>query len=72
VIPAGNSIAIRNVGWRDFRHIYRAMIDELHISLEEKRTLVLHEHIAHSVLGISKAETDRAANGLKAWMLRKA
>jgi hypothetical protein len=53
--------------WREeqtFRHTYRAMIDELKISLEEQRTLMRHED-SRTTLGYggkSKAETGRAAS----------
>ena len=38
LIPAGKKVGIKNLGWHDFRHTYRAMMRELKISLEEQTT----------------------------------
>jgi integrase len=66
-------VGIPNLGWHDFRHTYRAMMDELKISLEEQRTLMRHEDIRTTLGygGKSKAETGRAANARVVEMLRK-
>jgi len=73
LVPAGRQIGIPNLGWHDFRHTYRAMMDELKISLEEQRTLMRHEDIRTTLGygGKSKAETGRAANARVVEMLRK-
>jgi hypothetical protein len=33
-------VGITSLDWHDFRHTYRAMMDELKISLEEQRALI--------------------------------
>lgn len=73
LVPAGKAVGIPNLGWHDFRHTYRAMMDELKISLEEQRTLMRHEDIRTTLGygGKSNAETGRAANARVVEMLRK-
>jgi integrase len=73
LIPAGRQIGIPNLGWHDFRHTYRPMMDELKISSEEQRTLMRHEDIRTTLGygGKSKAETVRGANARVVEMLRK-
>jgi integrase len=73
LIPAGRKIGIPNLGWHDFRHTYRAMMDEEKLTLEEQRVLMRHEDIRTTLGygGKSKAETVRGANAKVVEMLRK-
>jgi integrase len=74
LIPAGQKIGItNNLGWHDFRHTYRAMMDQEKLTLEEQRVLMRHEDIRTTLTygGKSKAETVRGANARIAEMLRK-
>jgi integrase len=73
LIPAGKKIGIPNLGWHDFRHTYRAMMDEEKLTLEEQRVLMRHEDIRTTLGygGKSKAETVRGANARVVEMLRK-
>jgi integrase len=73
LIPAGRKIGIPNLGWHDFRHTYRAMMDEEKLTLEEQRVLMRHEDIRTTLGygGKSKAETVRGANARVVEMLRK-
>lgn len=73
LIPAGEKIGIPNLGWHDFRHTYRAMMDEEKLTLEEQRVLMRHEDIRTTLGygGKSKAETVRGANARVVEMLRK-
>jgi integrase len=73
LIPPGQQLGIPNLGWHDFRHTYRAMMDEEKLTLEEQRVLMRHEDIRTTLGygGKSKAETVRGANARVAEMLRK-
>ena len=73
LVPAGKLIGIPNLGWHDFRHTYRAMMDEEKLTLEEQRVLMRHEDIRTTLGygGKSKAETVRGANARVVEMLRK-
>lgn len=73
LIPAGKKIGIPNLGWHDFRHTYRAMMDEEKLTLEEQRVLMRHEDIRTTLGygGKSKAETVRGANARVVEILRK-
>jgi integrase len=73
LIPAGKKIGIPNLGWHDFRHTYRAMMDQEKLTLEEQRVLMRHEDIRTTLGygGKSKAETVRGANAKVVEMLRK-
>jgi integrase len=73
LVPAGKTIGIPNLGWHDFRHTYRAMMDEKKLTLEEQRTLMRHEDIRTTLGygGKSKVETVREANAKVVEMLRK-
>jgi integrase len=73
LVPAGRKIGIPNLGWHDFRHTYRAMMDEEKLTLEEQRVLMRHEDIRTTLGygGKSKAETVRGANARVVEMLRK-
>jgi integrase len=73
LIPAGKKIGIPNLGWHDFRHTYRAMMDQEKLTLEEQRVLMRHEDIRTTLGygGKSKAETVRGANARVVEMLRK-
>ncbi len=72
LIPAGKEVGIANLGWHDFRHTYRAMMDEEKLTLEEQRALMRHEDIRTTLGygGKSKAETVRGANAKVVEMLR--
>jgi integrase len=68
-----NSVRSGCLGRHDFRHTYRAMMDQEKLTLEEQRVLMRHEDI-HTTLGYggkSKAETVRGANARVVDMLRK-
>jgi integrase len=73
LIPAGQQVGIANLGWHDFRHTYRAMMDEEKVSLDEQRTLMRHEDIRTTLGygGKSKSDTVRGANAKVVEMLRK-
>lgn len=73
LIPAGRKIGIPNLGWHDFRHTYRAMMDQEKLTLEEQRVLMRHEDIRTTLGygGKSKAETVRGANARVVEMLRR-
>lgn len=73
LVPAGKKIGIPNLGWHDFRHTYRAMMDQEKLTLEEQRVLMRHEDIRTTLGygGKSKAETVRGANAKVVEMLRK-
>jgi integrase len=73
LVPAGKLIGIPNLGWHDFRHTYRAMMDQEKLTLEEQRALMRHEDIRQTLKygGSSKAETVRGANARVVEMLRK-
>jgi integrase len=73
LIPAGKRAGIPNLGWHDFRHTYRAMMDEEKLTLEEQRALMRHDDIRTTLGygGKTKAETVRGANAKGVEMLRK-
>ncbi len=73
LVPAGKLVGILNLGWHDFRHTYRAMMDQEKLTLEEQRVLMRHEDIRTTLGygGKSKAETVRSANARVVEMLRK-
>jgi integrase len=64
---------LQHLGWHDFRHTYRAMMDQEKLTLEEQRVLMRHEDIRTTLGygGKSKAETVRGANARAVEMLRK-
>jgi integrase len=73
LVPAGQKVGIPNLGWHDFRHTYRAMMDQEKLTPEEQRILMRHESIAQTLKygGKSKAETVRGPNARVVEMLRK-
>jgi integrase len=73
LVPAGKAVGIPNLGWHDFRHTHRAMMDQEKLTLEEQRVLMRHEDIRTTLGygGKSKAETVQGANARVVEMLRK-
>jgi len=81
LVPAGKRLGktlgdahiIKNLGWHDFRHTYRAMMRELKLSPEEQKTLMRHEDIRTTMQygGKVPAEYSRDANAKVVAMLKR-
>lgn len=73
LVPAGRKVGIKNLGWHDFRHTYRAMMRELDLSPEQQKNLMRHSDIRTTLDygGKTPAEQVRPGNERVVEMLRK-
>ena len=73
LIPAGERIGIRGLGWHAFRHTYRAMMRDSDITLEQQKSLMRHSDISMTIRygGKTPADNLRQSNDKVVEMLRR-